>query len=208
MNDEQSIKRRAVYTGLKPFLDTAPLMEAIDHWEHHYANSPRFTLQRFVADICRDHNLRERRSDILLSLVQSMNMSSSSLLPDPHADRPDNGNPETARMADAFCVLMSTLLECIPADKRHTIRLDLYGSIDQRRLPPTVSAAMQAWLGNDRPLVLPSAPAPVLRALVNRVYVVMCERLGPVDADRVLALATNSSQSARPDLGDPMSLLL
>lgn len=207
MSNEQSLKRRAVYTGLKPFLDVTPLMEAIAYWEQNYADSPRFTLQRFVADICREHNLRDQRSDVLLSLVQSMNMPATALLPDPHADQADS-KPQGNTAARGFCLLMSTLMENIPAQHRHSIRLDLYASIDQRKLPPALANAMQGWLGNDRPLQLNSAPEEILRALVNRTYVVLCERLGPVEADRLLAAAINQSQAHSPELGVAMAELL
>lgn len=183
-------------------------MQAIDHWETHYADSPRFTLQRFVADICKQHNLREQRSDILLSLVQSMNMPSGSLLADPRSDQPAATSTSATAMAQSFCLLMATLLDSVPVSQRHSVRLDLHSSLDQRKLPPSVSSAMQAWLGNDRPLSLTNAPSPVLRALLNRTYVVLCERLGPVEADRLLAGAVNRSQSERPDLGNSLADLL
>ena len=207
MSQEQAIKRRAVYTGLKPFMDTAPLMEVIDYWESHYADSPRFTLQRFVADICTQHNLRDRRSDILLSLVQSMNLPASQLLPDPV-----NGQSTKSRTSDtssdAFCLLMTTLMECVPASKYHNIRLDLYASVDQRRLPPSLASGLQAWLGNDKPLRIGVIPVGLLRSIVNRTYVVLCERLGPVEADRLLAEASKRSKSANPALAAGIADLL
>lgn len=207
MSQEQVIKRRAVYTGLKPFMDTAPLLEVIDYWEANYADSPRFTLQRFVADICNQHNLREQRSDILLSLVQSMNMPVSQLLPDP-VNGQAGKDRSTNSTSEAFCLLMSTLLDCLPASNRHSVRLDLYASVDQRKLPPALASGLQAWLGNDKPLRIGTAAAPILRAIVNRAYVVICERLGPVEADRLLADASRRSRSANPALDAEIANLL
>ena len=206
---ELSEKRRAIYTGLKPFLPRDDLMAALSHWETHYADRPRFTLQRFVADICRDETLRGRRSNILLSLVQAMNMPVASLLPDPLKDRQPAraGEPMSASTRAAFGLLMEALMTRVPLQARHSFRLDLLSSLSPH-LPPALLSAMQSWLGNDQPLAVPAAPETLMQSLVNRTYVVLCERLGPVAADKVLAEAVRSVQAAHPEMDKALNGLL
>ncbi|WP_111656814.1 hypothetical protein [Isoalcanivorax indicus] len=212
MSNALSDKRRAVYTGLKPFLPREDLMEALHHWETHYADRPRFTLQRFVADICRDDSLRARRSDILLSLVQAMNLPANALLPDPlkgDALRRPAADDHSADTASAFCALMEALLTRIPLSQRHAFRLDLLGSVNRQQWPVALVASLQSWLGSDHaPLKVPSVPDPLLQALVNRTYVVLAERLGPVPADRALADALRHVKASQPALDRHLAMLL
>lgn len=215
MSSSLTDKRRAVFTGLKPFMPREELMEALHHWEVHYADRPRFTLQRFVADICQDDPLRARRSDILLSLVQAMNMPASALLPDPlngqplrrMPSTPTEGNARSARAA--FCALMDTLIKSVPLQHRHNVRLDLLASIDSRQWPRELVSSLQAWLGHDsRPLEVPEVAEELLQALVNRTYVVLAERLGPVEADHLLAAALRQTRLVNPALDETLTRLL
>jgi hypothetical protein len=77
MNNDLALRRRAIYTGLRPYLEEDALLDALMHWENHFATAPRFTLQKFVAELCKDGDLRSRRADILLSLVQALSMPGS-----------------------------------------------------------------------------------------------------------------------------------
>src|SRR5690606_26021215 len=142
-----------------PFLPREDLLQALSHWEANYADRPRFTLQRFVADICRDEVLRGRRSDILLSLVQAMNMPVASLLPDPLTDRqPARADgPASASTNAAFCALMEALMTIVHLQARHSLRLDLLSSLSRGHTPQVLLGAMQSWLGNDQPLKVPAA---------------------------------------------------
>ena len=234
MNNQELVdKRRAVYTGLKPFLPREDLMAALHHWETHYAERPRFTLQRFISDICQDESLRERRSAILLSLVQAMNMPVQSLLPDPmagqHAPRRDDADTRSAAasVAAAFSALMEALSSRVPLQQRHSFRLDLLASINRDTWPAPLISAMQRWLGGDNKdrrtaapdetasgaalgtaLSVPAVPEALLQALVNRTYVVLAERIGPVNADRALADAVAQVRDTRPDLDSHLNQLL
>ncbi|MCH8543263.1 MAG: hypothetical protein LAT61_06825 [Alcanivorax sp.] len=233
-------KRRAVFTGLKPFLPREDLMAALHHWETHYAERPRFTLQRFVADICQDESLRERRSAILLSLVQAMNMPVQSLLPDPLAgqlpqrrsdastDVPTDATTKdgsvktgsSASVAAAFSALMEALSSRVPLSQRHSFRLDLLASLNRDTLPPPLVSAMQHWLGRDNAerraapdqtesaLNVPPVPEALLQALVNRTYVLLAERIGPVSADRALADAVTQVRDTHPNLDSHLNQLL
>ena len=63
-------------------------------------------------------------------------------------------------------------------------------------------------IGNDQPLKVPAAQEALLQSLVNRTYVVLCERLGPVTADKALAEAVRSVQTAHPDMDKALNGLL
>lgn len=212
MNTDLRLRRRAIYTGLKPYLEEDALVDALLHWENHFATAPRFTLQKFVSELCsQDGTLRSRRADILLSLVQAMNLPASSLLPDPlqhrvsnsqHSDVNDNHHGE------AFSQLLLALFEVLPNDTLYHMRLDLLASLDPRKMPKSLLVTLQRWLGNKDTLQPVSCDPLLLSAVINRCYVVLCERVGPVSADRLLASAVDMAQDRRPDLKGSISRLL
>lgn len=207
MSQDISLRRRAIYTGLKPFLEEDALHDALLFWEERYAAAPRFTLQRFVAELCREGELRTRRSAVLLSLVQAMSLPVSSLLPDPLQRSSPTPNA-SALQTVAFEALVNALLEESGQSQHYSLRLDLLASLDPRRLPPPVCRALQHWLGNKSTLNLPGCDPDILRALVNRIYVILCERAGPVVADRMLACSVETVTRRQPELSPVLAMLL
>ncbi len=207
MMDDLATRRRAIYTGLKPFMAEEEVLDALMHWESHYANAPRFTLQRFVSELCREGDLRTRRADVLLSLVQAMSMPKQSLLPDP-LQRSDARPRVSISETTAFETLMNALMEAASKDQRYSLRLDMLASLDTRKMPVQFCHALQRWLGDKAPLNVAGVDTNLLRAVVNRAYVILCERVGPVLADRILATAVASVTAARPELAPAVERLL
>lgn len=207
MSNDIALRRRAIYTGLKPYLEDDVLLDALMHWENNFANAPRFTLQRFVAELCRDGDLRARRADILLSLVQAMNMPANSLLPDPLHHR-ETSSASIEDDSHAFSALMLGLFEVMPKDTQYHLRLDMLASLDSRKMPKALLISLQRWLGDKDTLKPVGCDPLLLRAIINRCYVVLCERVGPVEADRLLARAVDNALQQQPTLKRAISLLL
>lgn len=208
MSNDIALRRRAIYTGLRPYLDDDSLLDALMHWENHFATAPRFTLQKFVAELCKEGDLRSRRADILLSLVQAMSMPASSLLPDPLQHRKVAATIVITDDSQAFSALMSALFELMPRDIQYQMRLDMLASLDTRKLPKSLLVALQRWLGDKDVLKPVSCDPALLRAVLNRCYVVLCERVGPVEADRLLARAADQAQRQQPTLKRAIGQLL
>ncbi|MBB5187031.1 hypothetical protein HNQ57_001294 [Zhongshania antarctica] len=198
-----SDRRRAIYTGLKPFFDDASLMQAVTHWENRYADQPSLALQRYVADICQNTALKDKRATILRSLLHAMAQDSSELLADPRG--PEAGTPntaETASASSAYGVLMLAMMSQIDESLQHKLRIELFAALRQRQLPLAILEALQNWLGTRQPLKLNNAPPALLQKLLNQYYVLLCENLGPVRADNILARGVAQVQHQHPEL-DP-----
>lgn len=207
MNNDIAIRRRAIYTGLKPFMAEEQLLDALQHWESHYSTAPRFTLQRFVSELCGEGTLRSRRADVLLSLVQAMSMPTQSLLPDP-LQRTGVASRVSISETSAFEVLMNSLMDATNKDQRYSLRLDLLASLDTRKMPVQFCHALTRWLGDKAPLNVSGVDTVLLRAMVSRAYVILCEREGPVIADRVLAAAVSCVSVSHPELNPAIKKLL
>lgn len=207
MSHDIDIRRRAIYTGLKPFMAEQQLLDALLHWESHYAAAPRFTLQRFVSELCREGPLRSRRADVLLSLVEAMSLPAKSLLPDPLQRAGVSARVSISETA-AFEVLMNALMDATNKDQRYSLRLDLLASLDTRKMPIQFCHALTRWLGDKAPLNVVGVDTVLLWAIVSRAYVILCEREGPVIADRVLAAAVSRVSLSHPEFDQAIKKLL
>lgn len=209
MSSGLDIRRRAIYTGLKPFMSEPQLLEALVHWESHYSTAPRFTLQRFVSELCREGPLRSRRADMLLSLVEAMSMPVQSLLPDPLQQRTGvSGSVSIAEKA-AFEALMNALIDVTSKDTHYSLQLDLLASLDTIKMPVEFCQTLTRWLADRAaPLSVAGVDSRLLRAIVSRCYVILCEREGPVIADRVLASAVSGVSLSHPALNQAIKKLL
>ena len=208
-----SHRRRAIYTGLNPFLPDDRLQLAIRHWEAQYADQPSLALQRFVADICRDAELKTKRSTILRQLLQTMAQPEQELLADPGSSLPNN-KPGPSAEADhaysvAFGALLSAMMALLPDGQQHKQRLEFFSALRKSDMPARITESLQHWLSQPgAPLLLYDAPKPMLRSLLNQFYVVLCEAVGPVSADRILATAAKQVGAERPELGKQLDALL
>ncbi|MCK0152294.1 hypothetical protein MWU49_01135 [Alcanivorax sp. S6407] len=195
MSQELQRRRRAIVTGLTPYMNEAVLMEAISHWQQHYSERPRYSLQGYVSDLCKLFDLGERRHHIHMSLVQAMSMSEQELAHDPMAAQTtsrQHSHPCTA----AFQALMEALWEALPASVASQLRLDMIGMLRGRSVSPETRLTMEHWLHSPG-RTLGGLPLEVLRKQLNNAYVLLCERLGPVEADTHLKSAYTRTRQHR-----------
>ncbi|ASK34017.1 hypothetical protein [Alloalcanivorax mobilis] len=207
MSDSQR-QRRAIATGLTPYLDSAALTEALALWQRDYAGRARFSLQGYVSELCRLFEIAERRHDLHLSLVQAMSLPERALLADPVAaadsERPHHdAHPCTL----AFQYLMRGLWEQLGEQEASPMRLDQLTDLRRQRFDADVRATMERWLNQPRDTLAP-LPREPLQRLLNRAYVLLCERYGPVPADRLLNNAGERVRRHWPALDEALRALL
>ena len=201
-------KRRAIYTALKPFLSERVLLKALAHWDTYYGDNPNLTLQQYVSEIAKGAGLRHQRSSMLLNLSKAMNAPVSTLLPEPGLSAEERDQLPTAATAEIFVELMNSIMRLMPPASQRSVFFDLIASVNRDRISKDLFQALHNWIEKEQELIVKPAPPRALRALVNRTYVVMCERLGPVEADRILALAVNHCQSLLPAYNEELTGLL
>lgn len=195
-----SDRRRAIYTGLQGFMDEAAVLKAVTHWENRYIEQPSLALQRFVADICQTPELKEKRSSMLRNLIKVMGQDSATLLADPRGSDAENIVVNPISASQAFAELMLAMMAQLDDDLQHKLRIDLFAALRQRQLPLTTLEALQRWLGNRQALELGNAPPALLQKLLNQYYVLLCEDIGPVRADKILARGVSQVQHEHPKL--------
>lgn len=212
------LRRRAILTGLRPFLRDDELQAALALWQQDYASQPVFALSGLVAQCCTRAELKPQRGSMLRALIAALALPSDQLLPDIAISSADiqtmtansKQQPKAQatgpdEMTRAFMQLITALLAVSEPALQQLIRQRLQAGLESLGLPRLQKQAMWAWLsGMSEAQAGASAQASSLgqayalkplQALINQAYVVMCEQLGPVKADHHLASAVNITQA-------------
>lgn len=191
-----SFRRRAIYTGLYPFLETDNLIRAMLLWEQRYANNASFAVQHFVNDICSVNHLEHARREMVLALVKTMSMPEQDLMRDPADDMaifqkrhnistlPENSSRELV----VFQKLIVGLLEQVNVQVRVSVKEFVLQQLQrQPSIDEGLKRNLQLWLSRQIPSMSMTAPdIDSLRKIINYFYVGYCEYIGPVETDRLL----------------------
>ena len=207
MSQQQRNGREAVYTALQPFLKADTLHMAVDYWEQHFVNRAGGTLHRFITEIAHWQGLDHRRAEMLTALVAAMNTSTQRAAKGtvPHAAATPQADNTQVR---AFESLMTGLLAEIDQLVAEQLRADLLVSLRGDRFPAAFLSRLRGWLLHRESLRPVSVDAGALRASVNQLYVLMAERIGPMEADRLLHQASEGARRSDPGLADAVARLL
>jgi len=197
--------RRAIATGLSPYLDSRQVPEAVALWQREYAHRSRFSLQGYVSHVSRLFDVGGRRHDLHLSLVQAMTLPDRELRPDPLGDTagPSSAHPCTT----AFQLVMRALWDQFDPPQANQVRLDQLTDLRRAGVDRDLREALEYWF-NHADGELPPQDKQKLRRLLNRTYVLLCERFGPVRADRLLKAAANRVRRDHSGLEQALHALL
>lgn len=217
-----SFKRRAIYTGLFPFLEFDNLIRGMLLWEQRYADSPSFAVQHFVNDICTVNHLEHARREMLLNLVKTLALPEQELMRDPADDMAvfkKRHNINTASVTSeytskellVFQKLIVSLLEQVNVDVRVSVKEFVLQQLQrQGKIDDGLKRQLQLWLSRQVPsMKIPMPDIESLRKIINFFYVGYCEYLGPVEADRLLgrSVAKITDNQTNPDTAIMRKLL-
>lgn len=189
-------KKRAVYTGLESFLSTSQLMQAMILWENKYAQEPKFAMRQFVADLCKRYGKNLAQSEVLGKLVRAMDAPEAQLLPDPSQEidvyrRQFNIRTKIENRSlelKVFQLFLTELFDALDPDVQFEVKRNLtLGEFDEE-ISTSFRREFIFWMnGRSSQIEMPVVDVHQLRAMVNQAYVVICEAIGPVEADKVLS---------------------
>lgn len=205
MNTQEHLRRkRAIYTGLHPYLNDDQLMNALILWETRYANADGFSVRYFVADLIEQVHPGAESKRLLLHLVSCLSKPVSELMPDPSAAlenyKKQHQIHTTANYAipvlEAFQLFIVKWLQQLDkSTASHAVREVAVG-LEHLPIAEDLSNRVSEWLLRriDR-IRLPHVDTKDLRQVVNAFYVAICEDLGPVKTDASLDAAIKALRS-------------
>ena len=204
------LRRRAIYTGLRPYLDDESLLEAIHLWQIKYSDKPKFAFAEFLSECCQDKGLRSQRTNILSSIFKALDLPEHALLPDPFdigLDHLADLTP-TEKICDdttiVFVHLLDNLLKSLSDKDALYVRIHILNQFPSLRLDELRKAFLRDWLNHKINQLPVSYDLTVMRQLINFSYVAICELLGPVKADQLLAQTMKATSELAMQMEIPL----
>jgi hypothetical protein len=198
---ELVLRRRAIYTGLRPYFDDQELLSLIKIWQDDFSQKPKFALSVFVSRCCNTPQLKQDRAKILGSIFMAMDAQPSELLPDPFEDLKSTDKSsilvfENDGKTTVFMTLLQQIFMNFDEQDEKKIRRFLIDRLkkidmDHRRLNH-----MQEWLLEKTITLAANYKIEDMQKLIHFTYVAMCEAVGPVKADQYLAQAVKEIESS------------
>src|SRR5688572_25672874 len=154
---EMILRKRALYTGLQPFLRDTELMEALILWESRYATQPKFSLRYFVADLLQSLERPLEHKQMLVHLVATMAKPVAELLPDPSpalsAYKTRRRTSATASYAlaevEAFCILVDKWLSLVQSSAASDIGHFVLHNLDRLKISTDLKIQTTRWLEDE-----------------------------------------------------------
>ena len=216
---ELLLRRRAIFTGMRPYFDDHELLEAINLWQAEYAQKPKFALSVFVARCCNTPQLKAQRATILGAIFSALDFPENKLLSDPLEVLKHSRSAAAAHqhMADdktkVFSELLTHILLKFNEHDQRLIRDYLVAHLPKIKTDERRSMHLRVWLSQQADnLQINSLQAnysiEILQQLINVSYVAMCEYVGPVKADQFLAQAKKETEPLAASLSFKLHDLL
>jgi hypothetical protein len=194
-------QRRAIFTGMRPFLRDADLKTALEIWQDKYLDKPKTAYTQFIAESCGTKELKGKRSAILNSIFNALTLPEKELLPDPF-------NQQTNQIEIAFIQqenhieanlvfvhFMQSLFGHLGAEHESKVRHYLVEHCEGKfNLNMQQMLALKMWLNNVNDSFEISFSADDKRELTNLGYIAMCQYIGPVKADQVLSMSIKQTE--------------
>lgn len=196
-----NFKKRALYTGLRPFLKDEELMEALLIWENRYVHQSKFSLRYFTADVARQMKREQDEKVMLLNLVVTMNKPESELLPDPSpalstykkAKVANHNTQSQPREIQAISLLINKWLELAKSPEAIDVGKFVTHNVERLNIDRDLQVEFVRWMQDASYKMQPSRIRfQDLRKLINLFYVGFSEYFGIKRTDSLLKEAEQS----------------
>lgn len=184
-------RRQAILSGLEPLLPEAQTAEALEIFDSNFAAGTAFNLQSYVDRLYSQFKPDCARRELHRALVQSVFLAGSD---DETAGVEIDSDALAANRL--FAHLLDGFLERVAGHDLRAetaVRSYLIEKVSVLGLPAGTQGALVLWLARRRPGIDAPLPREGMRHLLNLAYVLVCEYLGPVVADRYLSDAVKAS---------------
>jgi hypothetical protein len=201
-------RRRAIFTGMRPYFDDHTLLDAINLWQSEYSQKPKFALSVFVARCCNSEVLKSERAKILKAIFMALELSPDELLPDPFIAlqqkktlSSENAEAHEAYQTTVFIKLLQQLFAKFNKDDEKSIRSFVIKHLAELETDKMRLMYIRDWFTMSAETLEGQHDLDVLQKLVNLCYMAMCELAGPVKADQFLGLAIKETEPLATEIG-------
>lgn len=196
-----ALKRRAVYTGLRPYLNDDELLNALQLWQVEFSGKPKFAFTAFLAVITSTETLRSKRTRILSSLLKSMELSEADLLADPYDALSKQYRFATEDMiaedhtTTVFVHFFEKLQEKMNERDALGVRTYIIQNVAKLQLNTRSNKQLVDWIDKKTNTLNGLFNLQCLRQIINLAYVGMCQYIGPVKTDQLLSQTIKETEA-------------
>lgn len=201
-------RRRAIFTGMRPYFDDQKLLNAINLWQSEYSHKPKFALSVFVARCCDSELLKSERAKILKAIFMALELSPDDLLPDPlialkqeKTSSGENAKVDESHQTTVFIKLLQQLFAKFNQADEKSIRGFVIKHLAEVKTDKMRLMYIRDWLNMSAETLEGQHDLDVLQKLVNLCYMAICELAGPVKADQLLGLAIKETEPLAIGIG-------
>lgn len=217
-------RRRAIYTGLLPYLEGEDIYTALWLWQDRFSSQPALALHAYIHEITPLMGKAVSRSELHRSLVAAQGRSMGELAPDPYNDmlayREGRLKVSSLASEQTVAVLPSTrVFEAILFEYFQSIDTTQPSVTDKIRryiaqhvthldLPLPAFTELGHWLNGLRVHLHQPYTVEEIRRLLHIGYIGGCEYLGPTMTDTLLATAVKKTERLPEAMAFPPRQLL
>lgn len=191
IESELKNRRRAIYTGLRPYFDDVELIAVVKLWEEKYSAKPKYAFTEFLSVICQNKSLKAQRTSILSSILAAVDLPLNQLLPDPFDENQEIttkvNDVASTQINEVFAVFMQNLLQKVSESQEAGVRAFVVTHSEKLTIDLRRKAHLKGWLEKKDASLSVNYDLATIRKVVNFSYVALCEYLGPVKTDQMLA---------------------
>lgn len=209
-------RRRAIYSGLFPFIQGDELMKALCLWQHQFSSLPSFAIGNFVTELVDNTPLLPKRASIHLSITSSLMVEEENLAPDPleemyaylvrtqGSDKADQILAKAKQEAVKFeqfdnrgdsCkvyeMVINQFLTGVSQKNSEAVKEvenSILSKFIELKVGDDVIKSVKSWF-NDNTILQISLEVEKLQDSLNAAYVTSCNWLGPADTDKIMSAA-------------------
>jgi hypothetical protein len=206
-------RRRAIYSGLYPYIQGDELLKAMCIWQQQYSSLPSFAIVNFVTEILEDTLLAPKRASIHLSITSSLMLGEDNLAPDPLEDMYDylvrtNGKEKAnlvlakakqeavnlkvfdsrADTCKVYEMVIDQLLKEVAAQSIQAakeIEISIVNKFKELEVDEETLKSIRKWLKDNTVLQI-TLDVNKLRDSLNAAYVTSCSWVGPSRTDKIM----------------------
>lgn len=209
-------RRKAVFTALSKFFQSDQLVTILKCWDEEFSEQPVYALNAFISRFIYDCEPPVSRTDVFREIIYQLRQPDELLLEIPdQLNRATTGNSDLDRRRESIEILherqvvanhqvmekrkkplpvelrvfvrfMDGLFEQLPENLELAVRNSLIEKLGKQRMSINTRSALHTWLQGET-LEINTVKLELLRDLVGVYYIEVCERVGPVKTDAVLA---------------------
>lgn len=183
-----------IYGILESYLSPQDLTTAITIWEDNYAKLSQLRLNAFINEIKDLGSVNENRQHIYRLITKQLLESESAI-----KNIIDKPQPVASQLCNTFILFAKSMLTELRTDHQVVAISHVQTLLRSKQVSAKNVKEITTALKSSITINCDVSPK-ILRQAINQIYIVMCELIGPVQADVILNKAVSSTSEVAPNI--------